>query len=793
MSYATKYYGSFKDRLNDTINVYIMGDGFTGEPSILKFDVNPVVISIAPKEITDTIFSTGCKINIINDSLNPFKFDNIFYAPEKTNYVLVTKTHGDTSVNIFEGYVLPEMYSSDLKRNSRVTIPATDQLGRLDNYKPSYLIDTTFYRAPEYINGYDLLYNILSDADITNTMYINNTLYTDYFDKASTYTIFDYIHFDSNNFSDSTEVYNSKKCLDEILKTFYSRIYYNAGKWHLERIKDIGNEIKTYTVYHPDVSNSYLSIDNNNIELTNHNVIAESAQLTFNPGYNKISINLDYKKPESLIENIFWGTEFYNKGDISTNCTYPLPNIRRWMFSAPDTSIIIKNDNVNDNVLESGIEFARYPGTLNSRVLNSYLTTAFVFNKVVGGTIINLNFKYSLDEFFTNMTDVSLMVRYRLRTLDSSDNNWYISTDSSGNVVFSPTPTGSAKYCNYVDLEEPKQIEINRKYNFTSILEDYAYAFKYIGRPPQGAGKAVPGGYIKIPFEIDFINKVYLDVFPLCYKIPGTGVWLVTDTRVGDFEATIETRKLPNILDGSLSEYIGTKEITLSIFDISTYGQSIYSNGTYLQDSDLSYFALNKWRDSSLFKAKPIQYKLLEDTAQLFCDSRYSMTLDVLSNDTSVWSLGNTYTYKDLMYPDSSIIRFVCNGYDYNVINNSYRLNLYEYVQDVGWRANMDSDVDVSTYNMSINRNTLTYNYDTLSPCSDINTVDISTNTSWYVSNGNSWFNVYPLSGSGSTTITVDINDWYYDGNSGSFSIVGNDVSTLSVDVIQLMTGETCV
>ena len=229
------------------------------------------------------------------------------------------------------------MYSSKLGKNIKLTIPATDRLSTLDRYTPWIFVDTSVYRAQEYIDALSIISSILYDADITNVIAVNNTLENiNYRRIPGADTVFNNVWLQSDNFSESTsEIQDDKKCLENILKTFYSRVYYSNGKWMVERISDLDKDVKNFTVHPKEVSSYLLSVPNDRINLSCHeqNALADSLELSYNPGFNKLVTNLKFKKPESLVENIWTDFKYYTK-EVSVNSTLPLPKQRRWMTSA---------------------------------------------------------------------------------------------------------------------------------------------------------------------------------------------------------------------------------------------------------------------------------------------------------------------------------------------------------------------------------------------------------------------------------------------------------------------------
>ena len=385
MAYTTKYYGSFYDNVThkDRIDIYIKQfclNEVATVPEKLLLDSNPLVISYPQREFHEQLFGCGATINIINDSSNFFRYDDIFGVPERNTYVEVIKTInyngvggletlvygqgppgiatpvGDSSIVLFSGYVLPEMYTTTLAPlNTKVTIRCTDQLSLLDRYTPMILVDTSSYRADEYINAFDLISSILIDTDISNTIEIHNDMSNVNYvkDASSTDTIFNNIFYNAQNFADENNLMNDKMVLEMALKPFVARCYFNDGKWIIERTADMGKTTKDFVHYEKGSStNTVRTQDNTRINLSNHDIIAGTPTLTFNPGNIKLVTSLNYKLSSSLTDNYYWDAEYYTK-DVSIASNRPLPKQRKWMASDTDVSLFFEP--YTDANIESGL------------------------------------------------------------------------------------------------------------------------------------------------------------------------------------------------------------------------------------------------------------------------------------------------------------------------------------------------------------------------------------------------------------------------------------------------------
>ena len=715
MAFNTRYYASFYDTLKSKIDIYIKQKDFAGSPELLLLDVNPLIISYPTKDFDDQLFGGGCKINVINNSDDYFKYDNLFTAPERTNYIEIIKTSNlvDGSIFLFQGYVLPEMYTTTLEKNKRVTIPGVDQLSALDRYKPSMLVDTTTFRAAEYYNAFDLISNILQDADITNDIHIHNDLETINNARDGSSSVFNSFFLSSDNFADSNDIEDSKTCLEKILKPFYSRCFYNNGKWQIERLADIQKYTKEYAVY-TDASSGYkyqLDVSNNRRSLDQQHLIAKSVNLSFNPGAQKLVTKLNYKQAPSLIENYYYDVEFRDP----SNCTKskkPTPNFRRWMMSDASKALSGTDGSLGFQVytdpnIKSGLMY--YPSNawlLNpdkwTYFANQYATSSFQFTPAVDDqdTVVDIKYSYSVTPDI-GVNGKSVNGNFALRVVDgSTGTDWWVAkrkpNDSS--IYWSSTPYLFNASILYEDLRENNyKLEVSQQVNLSHVF--FKKINKYVKLPwgetyttynQSGPREQKTIWYrtntTVAPQPSQTVCEVFLDIYPITRQSNYWTGYLPFNTMFGDVDVDIKKDIPYDTLEASIGTFTGIVEKTLDVFDVST---ALFVNGLFNTDTSYNLSSINKWR--TWRSAEPsdnysnIQYKYMEDLTQMYAKSRYLLDLDLRSNDVSLFTLGDIYTHSKLI-KDGSLLEFICNGYDYNVKENAYRMSLIEFQGDDSWR-----------------------------------------------------------------------------------------------------------
>lgn len=832
MSWNLIYYASFNDIVNDDrIDIYFKQENFSGEPSALLLDAKPLTISYPGKDFYEPLFGCGCEINIINNTGNYFQYETLFNYPEKSNYIEIIKTpkSGDPSIYLFQGYILPDMYTSTLEKNIKVTIPGTDRLNTLDRYTPTLLVDTSLYRSDEYINAFDLIGNILIDSDVTDLIAVHNDLENINYrksDDSSAYmkdviifvgkggigdgatitvdglstwweydefggiykgiqnyitqydasfaakninitidssnslaftsevlgkkftpdssvamfsswglnayvnnitgyknyadTVFNNVFLQADNFAAKNTIENDKICLEKILKTFYSRCYYRDGKWVIERVSDMGKQIKDFVVTRkvqgdndPDITVE--NYDNTRIDLGRHDIINKSLQLTYDPGVNKIVLKLNYKEPDSLVENYFYDLEYYNNPTLKTS-TKPLPKQRRWMMSETDASL--KAVPYNDINISSGIWM--YPKgslfTWPAKYIwfgDRFASTKFTFTPDPVETILNVKYNLSFkpgDIVYDKAHPGSINAPFALRACDQNGKDWWIAKSNPADTstywkssvyLFNPS-TGSNdiidddykwSVAETINISQPIITDVSiMQHQVPYKVETFEWRFLFwSGKKYKTVWKTET---YTVPSKKQYVGELFLDIYPIKrnYWIVGGSPqysgYIPWDTHFGDVDVDIKATIPYNILEASLGTFYSTKELSLDIFDTSTV---LFTNGLYNVDSNGSYRSILQWKDTSLYydAYKTIQNQYLQDLSQMVASPKYKMSIDIRSKDSSIFTLGNIYTLPQLTYPDGSLMEFMCNGLSYNVKENTYRLELMEYIDDDNWRVNL--------------------------------------------------------------------------------------------------------
>lgn len=774
MNYNTIYKASFNDIvLGDRIDIYIKQEGYNGPVEDLILDNNPLTISYPTKEFDYQIFGCGAEINIINDSGDFYKYDSLFSVPERSNYIEIIKTTKaeDASMYIFQGYILPDLYTSRLGKNIHLTIPATDRLSTLDRYVPWVIVDTSTFRSREYNDALSMITSVLYDADVTNILKVNNTLQNiNYRRDVSDNTILNNIFFQADNFQTNEQVENSKTVLEKILQPLYSRVYYYNGAWHIDRVQDLTKK-RYYTVYPKDTSTYGEVVEDTIIDLSceDSKTVANTAELSFHPGNSKLIVNLKYKKPPSLVENWWYGFSYYSK-EVSVNSNLPLPAHRRWMTSEPTGFTIRPNVSFPgiDKGFLMGKQIFAFPSIPDDAWYNMFFSTMFLFtpteNTATDPTIINIEYKRGFHpevaSVYTNFSDVEtqdksvLLGRFALRACDRNGNDHWIAKshpdDTStywSNVpyTFDASITwGELKENNYiweikerVDISDPIVTDVSIiSYNYLEHTNEGYWFYPFIEARPRDTW--VTKTY-EVPSKTQYIGELYLDVYDTFHNYRGnkpvspSGWYYGTyfGTNMGDFNVQATTPEYPDMLEADMGYFYNIIEKDLHIFDVSVVQ---YTNGVYNMDDNGTFRSIFKWRDKPIEPYMLLQYQYVNDLAQQLAYPRYRMNIDIVSTDSSLFSVGHLYRHDTLKYTDGTDIIFMCNGLEYNVIQNTYRLDLEEFIADESYRL----PEIIKTFYYEPDNLTYTWNGAAIN---NEDTIDISTNMYYNVTASDPWIN----------------------------------------------------
>lgn len=791
MAYNTIYYATFPDAVGSTIDVYIKQKDYAGAPELLELGTDPVIVTTTNRIYPETVYGTGATIKIINTSTDLLKYTRLFGTPEKENYVLITK---DTSTIIFEGYIIPDLYSQEIRNNAEISLPASNYLSSLDKQEleitqPNYIYTYT----PGGFQANNLLGNAIWSTDLSIDIAVNNTVYSDQMTLSDSSTLFDYIVINRNLYMrENGESESSKFVIESLLKTFYSRIYYHDGKFYIERVKDLLTENKTFVNYSPDGTRSSFTLPNERISLCTDNYLIGNNTLEFESGKKCIDVILNYKKADNILNKNIWEIE------VSTG---DKPDYGKWIYHVESESAIssITYEEYSDRNIDNGVKLTDADITTTPLQWERFLTTKiYLYPAEFNRYTISYKYSFATQHAKDNRT---YCAAFRLRTANADDESTYSFvgryTDPSGEEKFKwyderDFTSASREEISLTYFQQcftqsdinphTGVLEVNVDVDLTDLLLDGIYAPNFVDHVdthrtrPSTYSNTIPA----VEDDRSLAKYVYLDIHPLVYRVIGsnqaqnqtsgtTNTLLITDIFdyyytltspnpyphynnilpmaenpqfLGDVNIDAQIDEEPNKLKGCTeSDYVDALEVNLDVFDVKS---DVYLNGIYTIDPSESLVKQQYWRDDTSINYLSIQRLLIQDLTQQFGKPRYKLNIDVKCKDASLFNMGQVFTYSYLT-KDGSLMEFIPTGMEYNVQANSYRLTLLEAVQDEDFRIDASGTTPVPYMELNpqfyLNPSDLYFYASGYPKTAFGNVVEVSTNIFWWANStiGDSW------------------------------------------------------
>ena len=629
MAWANKYYGEFIDNSKETVTIQIQQDGYVGEVKNLQLSDSPIVINYPSKDLSNHIYGSGCKINIIN--LNQLEeYDGLFATAEREHYVLIKKG----AIKLFEGFVMPQIYSQKLATKPAVTIPASNQISGLKDYRTSI-----FDAENEFSTIYliDLIKDILNSTGLELPIYIKNTLFSKLY--SATYslgtTCYDKLKVNRQIYVDQDEVMDGYSILEDILKITYSRLYYSNGRWIIDRLSD-ARKLNTYRRYPFSGSATTSTINHPNFDLGDELKIANSGHLEYEAGKKEYRVIIDFDKYDNLIDPFFQNIRPY----IET------PVVGEWSLNVG--ADIISRSYSSPNVT-TGLHYAR--GSVSEGFWTFTPLTTTIFIDVAAENSFSIGF---IHDDLKNVLNATWQAGIRLRYKVGSD--WRVLEKVGDTIVTENIYTTANLFNAPMIFTEAQITDISvasrqMKVSETVVLDEFISTMNSdLGNPE--------------------VAVFYLDIFP---------VWRNSvaqfNQKVGDVQVEQSTGLSNNVITGLLNtDFRGVLEKNLRIYD----GDFInYKNTLFLTDSNNKEVRSRNWSDNNVDHEKKLQHILIHDLAQQYNTARHSIKVDLWLKDDpgKVVSLGSVFSY------DSQLAgrKFIVTGYDFNVRMCTYRIYLQEH------------------------------------------------------------------------------------------------------------------
>jgi len=739
--YGNRYTAVFKDKYDATINVIIMKKGYSGVVSTLVLaGGNPVIISKPQGDLLTHIFGTGCKITIVNTG-DLLQYTEMFGTPEREHYVKVTKTVGATVTILFEGYVVPQLYEQDLKHKAYITIPANDFLSSL-KFRKSDLLSSS---SNNYINIMDLIKDILWSTGLKLPIYVKNGIYNKHYTEEfdDTITPFDESYFDRNLYLDNSgEPEDSFKVLESVLKSFGSRLYYDNGRWFVDRVKNIKN-LTDYKVYEYDTSTGVATIEHPVVELTDHKIFAPGGSMMYVGGTKEYDLTLNLNMFGNYVQNDFSGisdTEnkvVYNFPDATRLFIVPQTTKYNWVTNDKDNRFNIFNKNYSDQNIQQGIDWGAklwesgYLGTnyasITTRISVDYSTES------------NLNIKGKVTLTKDVLEGRSIRFKYALRYLvDDTPTYHYIFRKTENDEIVLDSNVLDFNnpiflFSEYIDGNEilegktPTLFEINENLDIGSIMEKIK-------------------GQISPTKPLYFV-EFFLDIFQIESKTgkPNTsGTWNPVRTRIGDLNVKSTSKLENNIINAMIEEDYNTKmDLSLDLFD---YPSITVKNPVLVKDGEI-YKIPPRWNEVDYEYAKTLQLIYLTDLIQNYSKNRYRIN-SILRMDNTLPHLGSIYTIEHIE-KDSEPVEMICMGYDHNLQESSFNLFLQEWTDYDDYEL-LDEIQSGGPAHIEVSPSQLNFHF-----MGGWDSFDVSSNIQWYASVDDPSVYLTKVEGTGNDNVSV--------------------------------------
>lgn len=677
MSYGLRYQTTMVP-IGTTNMVYIdiLKNNYSGSVDILRIAESGAIVSISGNDYFDTLVSTGLELQIVNTFTDFFQLDELFTT---SDFEFKVEVYDATNI-YFEGFIPCDIIEQVFLKNGIVTLNATNNLKRLEDFQPTLFVKRDSYRL------IDIIHNCLSFTGLSLPIYINCTLTENRDTIGQSLYVDKFIYSDLFLESDQDEEY--KRCdaiLDMILKPAGCKLYYWDHAWYIDRVKDLGTVSKTYYRYEEASSSVTSVIDTNTpIPIANNDAslrFKDSSQtISYIPAVKQIKVTLNEQERYNLVNYYFDNIQSISSAgnpnnvypdlwtwETDADVTFtPIPNYYKMLNSVTlkNTHLTYPNSPVIDYIGESmTVGNERYTNLWNSF---AGLYTRFKFSvNTVADTTLTIKFKFKIPpEFLALMTyfvsdrnahpsDHKFYLRFFLKNkidpLFGYDTYWYVSYNETTSKYF------LAGLGSLITTTKPINTRaiLTKEITFDNFTNKDTYMTELS---------------IDIPiddFKSDLVaNEFVLGICELGYHnplVPGDTIWAAAkDSIFGDVYVTVNKDITDNVIIGTINrDYAAILEESLDIFDTKNLNML---NGLY-RDPDGTDPTVN-WKDADGMTEFPLVKKFIEDRFQIYSKVRRQIT-------------SNTY-YKNAIKPFTIVSethfnnKFYISSYQWDIALNFY-------------------------------------------------------------------------------------------------------------------------
>lgn len=314
MAYGIKYKCEFTSSLGKSLKAYILKKDYNSAQINLRMSGDPIKINYLGSENKyDIIRGSECILEFFSEYDG--QFSEIMTADAMEFQVQIWKD----GFMLWQGYVIQDNYSEPFNAAPYlISIRATDGLGNLKHHDfvaddtSFYLSDMTFIEViqkclaklkngTQVVTSNDVFESRINRSDINNESF--NSI------KANPYLFVE----------DDLTALKCDVVLEYLLEVFGCYIYYNQGKYFIERLNYKVNDVITRRYYNINFDGTYsavVSVSNDNIRkqvsrTSGLRLVNNDGNITYTTPFNKVQVDSDVVTVENIIANSFfrnWNT-----------------------------------------------------------------------------------------------------------------------------------------------------------------------------------------------------------------------------------------------------------------------------------------------------------------------------------------------------------------------------------------------------------------------------------------------------------------------------------------------------
>jgi hypothetical protein len=459
--------------------------------------------------------------------------------------------------------------------------------------------------------------------------------------------------------TDNVERETGAEILSRILTAFNSYLYWQDGYWYIERYEDIWRATVNYVEYTPGVSYGWedagapVTITKTTRSIHSLNYINQTQTLHFNPGLKNITIELE----DNLMDNLV-----INDLSNASLVTVPGPQLREWNLwvDLPD----VNWDNLGESlssIENSARRYHKNPGPGDTvkywRGMHSRIRLT-----VDEATQINIKWKFVTSKEWMPAPYPDTTKQWGRYVFKF---HWYLADNIKGLLVWS---------------------EANERYEWAPAPypTDPELHYQTVEVPGSSFDENTSTVEVSVSVPLNFValngysgnQQMQLCIGIESCEPEGAAPRPCTYSWWGDVQVTVNGNFVDNVLEGVGDElFVGKKSVQMKLFDVASVqyknailvGEDFYDFTVDWTTNGSTYRTLAEWLLSGLFR-------LLHKNRQIFkADVQTAESLQMFQqyqDEKQPIVVPGVTTYNKM---------FLLTGYEYDVLDDSYRIEMTEY------------------------------------------------------------------------------------------------------------------